>query len=271
MAFVFSLQRIIEILAADVEPVGDFSGDITGIASLSSARKGDLSFLGNHKYRNQVEDSEASVILLPKDYAGDPADGQTYLNVENPSFALAMICREIERVLMPAPAPGVHPSAVIHPEASVSPEATVGPLCVVEEGAIVEAAVLESQVHVGKHAKIAAGAHVFPGVVIGNYCEIGERNRIHAGCVIGSDGLATSLWRVLMSGCLKSAMLLPRRMSTSGPARQSIGLVLAVPISEKARRLIIKCRSPTTFVSGSTACWWLKLASAAAPKSATVW
>ncbi|PXA04709.1 UDP-3-O-(3-hydroxymyristoyl)glucosamine N-acyltransferase [Coraliomargarita sinensis] len=188
MAFVFSLQRILEMLPPDVESVGDFSGDIVGIASLSSAKAGDLSFLGNHKYHSQVETSNASVVLLPKDYDGEPSEGQIYLKVENPSFSLAMICREIERLLMPAPEPGAHPSAVIHPEAKVSPEATIGPLCVVEAGATVEAAVLESQVHVGRHAKISAGTYLFPRVVVGNYCEIGERNRLLPGCVIGSDG-----------------------------------------------------------------------------------
>lgn len=188
MAFVFSLQQIHEILSTDVESVGSFSGDITGIASLSTAEEGELSFLGNHKYHNQVKSSRASVILLPKDYRGEPGEGQTYLRVENPSFSLAMICREIERLLMPEPAPGIHPSAVIHRDAKVSPEASIGPLCVVEEGATVEAAVLESQVHVGKHATIADGAYLFPRVVVGNYCQIGPCNRLHPGCVIGSDG-----------------------------------------------------------------------------------
>ena len=188
MAFTFSRQRILGMLSTDVESVGRFSGDITGIASLASAEAGDLSFLGNQKYRHQVRDSKASAILLPKDYDGEPADGQIYLKVEHPSFALAMICREIERLLMPVPAPGVHPSAVVHPGATVAPEASIGPLCVVDEGATVAAAVLDGQVHVGRHAKIAAGVHLFPRVVVGDYCEIGQRNRLLPGCVIGSDG-----------------------------------------------------------------------------------
>lgn len=188
MAFVFTLERIFEMLPSDIKQVGDFSGEVTGIASLSRAVEGDLSFLGNHKYRSQVEDSKASVILLPKDYSGKPIDGQVYLKVDNPSFALAKICREIERLLMPAPAPGVHPSAVVDPAADISPKATVGPLCVVDAGATVGAAVLESQVHVGKEAKIADGSYLFSNVMVGSYCEIGERNRLLAGCVVGSDG-----------------------------------------------------------------------------------
>lgn len=188
MKLAFSLKRILEMLGTDVETLGDFSGEITGIASLAGAVAGDLSFLGNQKYRNQVPGSKASVILLPQAHVGEPAAGQTYLKVERPSFALAMICREIERQLMPVPAAGIHPSAVVHPQAKVSAAASIGPLCVVEAGAVVDAAVLVSQVHVGKHAKIAAGTHLFPQVVVGDYCEIGARNRLLPGCVIGSDG-----------------------------------------------------------------------------------
>lgn len=188
MAFIFSLQRIIGLLSPDAELSGDYRGEITGIASLSGAQPGDLSFLGNSKYRSQVADSQASVILLPKDYEGSPGNGQVYLRVQHPSFALATICREIELLLMPKPAPGVHPSAVVHPSATLSPEAFVGPLCVVEEGAVIDAAVLESQVFVGRGARVSAGAYLFPQVVIGAYCVIGERNRLLAGCVIGSDG-----------------------------------------------------------------------------------
>lgn len=188
MAFLFSLQRILELLPSDIESEGDFSGSITGIASLSQARKGDLSFLGNSKYRKQVDICKASVLLLPKDFIGKPSEGQLYLRVENPSFSLAMICREIERSLMPVPVAGVHPTAVINEDAEVSPEASIGPLCVVGAGAVIGAAVLESHVTVGRNAKIADGAYLYPRVFVGDYCEVGQRNRLHAGCVLGSDG-----------------------------------------------------------------------------------
>lgn len=189
MTLAFTLQRILEMLPNDLETVGDYAGPINGIASLATAEAGDLSFLGNHKYRKQVEDSKASVILLPQDYEAAPTEGQIFFKVEHPSYALAMICREIERELMPPPPPGIHPSAVVHPEAAVSSGASIGPLCVVDAGARVEdAAVLLSHVHVGKQAKIGRGSQLFQGVVVGDYCEIGPRNRLLPGCVLGSDG-----------------------------------------------------------------------------------
>src|SRR5262245_47248939 len=78
---------------------------ITDLASLSAARPGDLSFLGNAKYKAQVPGSAATAILVPLDYAGEPAADQVLIFVENPSVALAQVCARIEQSLWPKPAP----------------------------------------------------------------------------------------------------------------------------------------------------------------------
>ncbi len=188
MALKYTTQRILEILGRDCETVGAYEGSIRGIASLAEAQAGDLSFLGNPKYRSAVVDSQASVLLVPKDYQDAPKVGQLYLKLENPSFALALICRDIENTLLPQPAAGIHPSAVVELDAEVSPEASVGAFCYVGSGAKVGAAVLESHVSVGRSAQIGDEAYIFSRVSIGDYCVIGERNRLLSGCVIGSDG-----------------------------------------------------------------------------------
>lgn len=188
MSFVYTIQRILEIVGDDAKCSGEYQGDVAGIASLSEATTGDLSFLGNSKYRDAVASSAASVLLLPRDYAEAPKPGQLYIKVENPSYALALLCRDMEKRLQPLPAPGVHPTAFIDDDAIVSPSASIGPFCYIGKGAVVGAAVLEAHVCVGKYAKVGDEAYVFPRVVISDYCVVGERNRLQAGCVIGSDG-----------------------------------------------------------------------------------
>lgn len=188
MSFAYSVQRILEIVGSSAESLGSYAGEVTGIASLSEAEMGDLSFLGNPKYKSDVATSQASVLLLPKDYDAEPNPHQLHLKLDNPSLALAMICRDIEMQLQPLPAPGIHPSAVVEPDAVVSPSASIGAFCYIGRGAKVGAAVLQSHVSVGAYAKIGDGSHIFPRVVISDYCEIGTGNRLLSGCVIGSDG-----------------------------------------------------------------------------------
>ena len=162
---------------------------IRGIAALAEAGPGDLSFLGNPRYKTEVAITRASVVLLPADHAGDPAPDQLFLLVDNPSVALARICARLEQRLWPRPAAGIHPSAVVASTARVAPSATVGPLCVIEDGAVVgERAHLQAQVFVGHGASVGEGAWLMPGVVVTAECVVGRRVRLHAGVVVGSDG-----------------------------------------------------------------------------------
>jgi len=188
MALAYTTTRILEILGDDCAAVGGYEGTIQGIASLSEAQAGDLSFLGNPKYRAAVADSQASVLLVPQDYDAAPKSGQLFLKLENPSFALALICRDIELSLLPKPAAGIHPTAVIEPDAEVSSEASIGAFCYIGPGAKIGAATLSSHVSVGRSAQIKDGALIASRVSVGDYCVIGERNRLLPGCVIGSDG-----------------------------------------------------------------------------------
>ena len=188
MVLNYSTKCILEILGKDCQAVGSYDGAIRGIASLAEAEQGDLSFLGNAKYRAKVADSRASVILVPDEYEDAPKAGQLYLKIKNPSFALALICRDIEGNLLPQPPAVVHSSAVIEPGAEVSPEASIGAFCYIGSGAKVGASVLESHVTIGRDAVIGDGSYLFSRVSVGDYCEIGERNRLMSGSVIGSDG-----------------------------------------------------------------------------------
>jgi UDP-3-O-[3-hydroxymyristoyl] glucosamine N-acyltransferase len=188
MAFAYTTQRILEIVGSDAVCTGNYQSKITGIASLLEAREGDLSFLGNPKYRKDAAHSQASVLLLPKNYSEAPRPGQLHIKLENPSFALALLCRDIELSLLPKPAPGIHPTAFIDPNAVVSPSASIGPFCFIGKGAEVGAAVLESHVTLGQYAKVGDETHIFSRVVVGDYCEVGPRNRLLPGCVLGSDG-----------------------------------------------------------------------------------
>ncbi|HXN35119.1 MAG TPA: UDP-3-O-(3-hydroxymyristoyl)glucosamine N-acyltransferase [Opitutaceae bacterium] len=182
-------QADIAAIAAPVRTVGATKEVIRGIASLASAKAGDISFLGNPKYRPAVASTRASIVLLPPDYKGEPGPNQVHMLVDNPSAALARLCSRVEQTLWPRPAPGIHPTAVVAPDASVAASATVGPLCVVERGArIGEGAHLQSQVFVGRGSAVGRDCWLMPGVVICAECTLGDRVRLHPGVVVGSDG-----------------------------------------------------------------------------------
>jgi UDP-3-O-[3-hydroxymyristoyl] glucosamine N-acyltransferase len=189
----FTLAEI-SAIARPLRTEGSTSETIRGIASLGSAEKGDITFLGNAKYKTAVAATRASVVLLPADYAGAPGPNQVHLFVDNPSVALARLCSRVEQALWPRPAAGVHPSAVVAPGAVVAPTASVGPLCVIEAGASIgEGTHLQSGVFVGHGTAIGRDCWLMPSAVVQAECTLGNRVRLHPGVVIGSDGFGYEL------------------------------------------------------------------------------
>jgi UDP-3-O-[3-hydroxymyristoyl] glucosamine N-acyltransferase len=86
-------------------------------------------------------------------------------------------------------AAGIHPTAVISKSAQVDPSAHIGPHCTVGERVKIGArSVLQAGNFVGDDSQLGEEVNLFPNVTIYPRGQIGNRVRIHANSVIGSDG-----------------------------------------------------------------------------------
>ncbi|MEI8089219.1 MAG: UDP-3-O-(3-hydroxymyristoyl)glucosamine N-acyltransferase [Opitutaceae bacterium] len=188
MQVAFSPEEILSTVRAK-RSLGQTHQTVRGIAALKAASPGDLSFLGNPKYKPEVAQSLASVVLVPLDFVGEPRPDQVFVFVENPSVALAQLCARIEQSLWPKPSAGVHPSAYVAAGAIVPASATIGPLCVVEANArLGERVHLQAQVFVGRGAVLGEDCWLMPGSIVAAECTLGARVRLQSGVVVGSDG-----------------------------------------------------------------------------------
>ena len=109
------------------------------------------------------------------------------IRVANPRMAFAKALA----VFFPEPkfAAGIHPSAVIAASAQIDPTAHIGPHCTVGERVKLGAnCVLQAGNFVGDDSVLGDDTNLFPNVTIYARTQIGQRVRIHAGTVIGSDG-----------------------------------------------------------------------------------
>jgi UDP-3-O-[3-hydroxymyristoyl] glucosamine N-acyltransferase len=166
------------------ELVGDGGLELTGFAPAEMARPGDLVFAENEAYFTKAERAGGSAILCPPQFT---SAAKTLIRVKNPRVAYA-------RVLPlffpePVPKPGVHPSAVVAASARVDASAHVGPLCVIGERVKVGArAILLGGNHVGDDCSLGDDVRLYQNVIVYPRSQVGNRVRIHAGTVIGSDG-----------------------------------------------------------------------------------
>lgn len=177
-------------LTAPSRVAGSWAGNrIARIASLKAATPGDLSFLSASKYRKQVAQTQASVIILPEDFEGEPKPNQVFLYHGNPSRALDLVCEHIQRQLSKRPEAGLHPSAVVHPDAKVDSSASIGPFAVIEEGAEVgQNCILQAHAYLGRFARLGRDTVLGPGSCVMDYCQVGCDCVINAGAVVGSEG-----------------------------------------------------------------------------------
>jgi UDP-3-O-[3-hydroxymyristoyl] glucosamine N-acyltransferase len=188
MQLSLSLEEVAAIVQA-AETRGSTDRKVTGLAALDTAIAGDLSFLGNPKYKAQVASTAATVVLLPKDFAGEPKPGQAFLLLDKPSVGLARLCARLEQSLWPKPVPGIHPMAIVAADAKISPSATIGPFCVIESGVEVgERTHLQAQVFLGRSALVGDDCWLMPRVTVSAECILRDRVRLQPGVVIGSDG-----------------------------------------------------------------------------------
>ena len=189
MSLILDLADIVGLFP-DAQTTGNFrSGNISGISSLLEAKEGDLSFLGNLKYRKHLEQTRAGILLVPRDEPVLPKDGQLFIYLENPSVGLASVCRLLEEKIYPPPPVGVHPSAFIEPSAEVDPTASVGAFCYIGENSKVgKNTSLGTHCHLGHNVILRDHSRLHPGVKILAHCEIGNYVTLNAGVVIGSEG-----------------------------------------------------------------------------------
>jgi len=167
---------------------GRTSGDggirIERIRAIDDAGEGDLTFLGNSKYKKKMASTGASAILVASETA---CEGKNLLIVEDPYIALGRLMalfhpEEEEKE-------GIDTHAGIEAGTSVSPEAVVYPGAHICRGAKVERkAVLYPGVFIGRDAVVGEASVLYPHVTLYRRCIIGRRVTIHAGAVIGSDG-----------------------------------------------------------------------------------
>ena len=150
---------------------GDAATRITGIAPLEAATAGDLSFLSNPKYQQQLLGSKAACVIVGPAMKDIAMARGSCIVAEQPYLYFAKLTQWWKRMHGNAAVAGVHPSAVVDADAQVHPSASIGPLCVIERG-----------------ARIGAGTVLKSRVTVGEHCVVGERCIVHAGVVIGADG-----------------------------------------------------------------------------------
>lgn len=184
----FSAAELAQRLGLVVQ--GDPDARVDGVATLARAGAGDLGFLANPRYRSQLNDSAAGVVVMR---AADAAGfRRTALIADDPYAAFARAAALFE--VREARAPGIHPSADIHPEARVDAGAHVAAFCSIGARSVVEAgAVVGPGCVVGEDCVVGAGSELVARATLVKRVRLGRRVLVHPGAVLGADGFGLAM------------------------------------------------------------------------------
>lgn len=179
----YSLGQLAERFACELQ--GDRDCLIRAVAPLDRAGDGEIAFLANPRFRDQLATSRAAaVIVSPRHRDECPRNA---LLTPRPYVIYARVAQ----LLNPDPvaAAGIHASAVVGPGAEIDATASVGPCAVIGAGArIGPACTIGSGCVIGEGATIGAASRLAPKVTVCAGVVIGQRARIQPGAVIGSEG-----------------------------------------------------------------------------------
>ncbi len=180
-----TVTQIAQLCGASLE--GSPEIEISGPAPLEEARAGQVTFLGDPRYREALSHTKASAVVLAPDMACDRSD-LVLLRCESPSEAFTKVVQAFAPTVPPVEK-GVHPTSVVHASATLDASVAIGPFCHVGAGATIDAgAVLVSHVSVGAGARVGKNTVLLPQVTLYPFVQVGESCRLHGGVVIGADG-----------------------------------------------------------------------------------
>jgi UDP-3-O-[3-hydroxymyristoyl] glucosamine N-acyltransferase len=183
----FSAQQIAALINGEIE--GDENSTVNNLSKIEEGKPKTLSFLGNAKYEHFIYDTEASIVIVYKNFVAHKPlkDSLTLIRVNDPRESFAKLLEMYNQIK--------NNKVGIEQPSYISNSAKLGSSCYI--GAFV---------YLGDRVVIGNNVKIFPNSVIGDGCTIGDNTiiyggvkiyadtkigkecTIHAGAVLGADG-----------------------------------------------------------------------------------
>ncbi len=178
-----SVEQLAALVHGTIE--GDATAYIDNYSKIEEATEGCLTFLANPKYTHYIYSTQATAVLVRKDFKPEQEVKATLIRVDDPYETLAHLLNFVSQQLPSKQ--GIEQPC--HLGSEVPEDAYVGAFAYVGKNVTVGKNVkIYPQVYVGDNVTLGDDVILYPGVKIYHGCKIGNRCIIQAGAVIGGDG-----------------------------------------------------------------------------------
>lgn len=182
----FTIQQIAAMLGGQVK--GNGQNKINMLAKIQDAKPGQIAFLSNPKYEQYIYTTQASAVIVKKDFTPKKDVTASLILVEDPYSSFTVLLEEYHKLIS-------FQKTGIEEPSFIGNSSTTGDN--IYRGAF---SYIGSNVKIGDNVKVHPHAYIGDNAVIGNYTilhagvkiyagsKIGNNCVIHSGSVIGSDG-----------------------------------------------------------------------------------
>ncbi len=182
----FSAEQIAQMVDGTVE--GDGTVLISEFAKIEEGAPGSLTFLANPKYTQYLYTTDASAVLVRRDFEAEAPVRATLIRVDDPYSTVAHLLT-IAQSMLEGRKTGIEQPSYVDPTAEIGENVYIGAFAYVGAGAkIADGVEIYPQCFIGSKASVGSGSTIYAGAKVYPGCRIGERCIIHAGAVIGADG-----------------------------------------------------------------------------------
>ena len=174
----FTVAQVAQLLEGTVE--GDGNQQINRLEKIEEATPGSIAFLANPKYTEFIYTTQASAVIVNKDFVAQKDISSALIRVENAYASFARLLEEYERMTRKVRA-GVEQPSYQSDSVKLGTDVYLGAFS-----------------HLGDQVSVGNGSQIYPNSVIGDNVEIGENTTIYGGVkiydnckigvVIGSSG-----------------------------------------------------------------------------------
>ncbi len=166
---------------------GDSNIKINNYSKIEEGRPGCLTFLANPKYEQYIYETQASVVLVRKDFVAEKELKTTLIRVENPYATIAQLLNMVGS--MQQQKNGLETPIYVAEGVNVPEDVYIGAFSYVAKGVTIGKNVkIYPQCYVGDNVTIGDNVILYPGVKIYHGCVIGNNCILHSGVVVGGDG-----------------------------------------------------------------------------------
>jgi len=181
----FTAQQIADFLQGEIQ--GDPSIKVSDFSKIEEGKPGTLSFLSNPKYSSFIYESQASIVLVNKDFQQEKDIQATLIRVDDAYQSLALLMSLVDQYKPKKN--GISSLAFISSTAIIGENTYIAPFVHIGENVTIgKNSSIYSHCSIEDGVQLGENVSLFAGVTIYNDCVIGNDCTLHSGCVIGSDG-----------------------------------------------------------------------------------